>query len=58
MVLISRRSYFMGGTRYNSRGIDSKGNVANFVETEQILITQNRVCSYLQYRGSMPFYWG
>ena len=34
MILISRRSYIMGGTRYNSRGIDNKGNVANFVETE------------------------
>jgi len=28
----------MGGTRYNSRGIDDEGNCANFVETEQILV--------------------
>lgn len=26
------------GTRYNSRGIDSFGNVSNFVEDENILI--------------------
>lgn len=37
----------MGGTRYNSRGIDNHGYVANFVETEQIIILENRVCSYL-----------
>jgi hypothetical protein len=28
----------MGGTRYNSRGIDEEGNCANFVETEQLII--------------------
>jgi hypothetical protein len=28
--LITRRSWTKGGTRYNSRGIDIKGNVANF----------------------------
>lgn len=27
----------MGGTRYNARGIDHDGNVANFVETEVVL---------------------
>jgi|JI6StandDraft_1071083.scaffolds.fasta_scaffold02331_10 hypothetical protein len=30
-LLISRRSWKKGGTRYNSRGIGPKGNVANFV---------------------------
>jgi hypothetical protein len=28
----------MGGTRFNSRGIDDEGNTANFVESEQIII--------------------
>jgi len=28
----------MGGTRFNSRGIDDEGNCANFVESEQILL--------------------
>ena len=32
-TLITRRSWAKGGTRYNSRGIDIKGNVANFCET-------------------------
>ena len=27
----------MGGTRYNARGIDDDGNVANHAEFEQIL---------------------
>jgi hypothetical protein len=27
----------MGGTRFNSRGLDDDGNVANFVESEQII---------------------
>ena len=34
LVLISRRRWLMGGTRYNARGIDDEGNVANFVECE------------------------
>lgn len=33
-LLISRRSFIMGGTRYNARGIDNNGFVANFVESE------------------------
>jgi len=32
--LFSRRSIMKAGTRYNARGIDDDGNVANFVETE------------------------
>jgi hypothetical protein len=28
----------MGGTRYNSRGIDDEGNTSNFVESEQIVV--------------------
>lgn len=31
--LINRRSWKKGGTRYNARGLDDRGNVANFVET-------------------------
>ena len=36
-VLISRRQCFRAGVRYNTRGLDSEGHVANFVETEQII---------------------
>lgn len=34
MFLISRRRHAMAGTRYNARGLDDDGNVANYVETE------------------------
>jgi phosphatidylinositol 4-phosphatase len=36
--LISRQSCKRTGTRYNVRGIDQTGNVANFCETEQFII--------------------
>lgn len=57
--LISRRSQYRSGTRYNSRGIDEKGSVSNYVETEQILIlleSENKT-SFVQTRGSIPLYW-
>jgi hypothetical protein len=38
MVLITRRSRHRAGTRYFSRGIDEQGHVANFNETEQIIV--------------------
>ncbi|KAJ2893807.1 putative sac1 protein [Zalerion maritima] len=37
-ALITRRSRHRGGTRYFTRGIDEKGNVANYNETEQIVV--------------------
>lgn len=50
--------------RYIKRGIDSKGDVANFVETEQILRlsaasgkTQGDTFSFVQVRGSIPLFW-
>ncbi len=49
LLLISRRSVFRQGTRYRRRGIDSAGNVANFVETEQVtLFNDGAIASYLQ----------
>ncbi len=56
-VLISRRSYILGGTRFNNRGIDNNGFVANFVETEQLMIIKGKIHSFKQIRGSLPFYW-
>lgn len=38
LILISRRSRHRAGTRYFSRGIDEEGHVANFNETEQIVL--------------------
>lgn len=56
--IISRRSRFRAGTRYFRRGIDSQGNVANYNETEQILVVNDKVYSFVQTRGSVPAYWG
>ncbi|CAL8295704.1 unnamed protein product [Merluccius merluccius] len=56
-VLISRRSCFRAGVRYYIRGIDSEGHAANFVETEQIVLYDGAQASFVQTRGSMPFFW-
>jgi hypothetical protein len=37
ICLISRRNRYRLGTRFRRRGIDDNGNVANFVETEQVI---------------------
>ena len=57
MALISRRQHLRGGTRYNARGIDDNGNVANFVETETIMKMGSKVYSYVMIRGSVPIFW-
>lgn len=56
-IMISRRSREMSGTRFYSRGIDTHGNAANFVETEEIMVCHNYVLSYVQLRGSLPIFW-
>jgi hypothetical protein len=43
-ALITRRSRTMVGTRFFARGGDSKGNVANFCETEQLVEHSGQVC--------------
>ncbi|KAK8815209.1 hypothetical protein WA158_003421 [Blastocystis sp. Blastoise] len=58
LIIISRRTIHNIGRRFNSRGIDENGDVANFVETEQILVTSSQeVYSYVQIRGSIPLKW-
>lgn len=57
LVLVSRRSAKMAGTRFNSRGLDDEGNAANTVETEQIVIYENITYSFDQIRGSVPVFW-
>lgn len=58
MTLISRLSCKRAGTRFNARGVDDDGNVANFVETETIFATPDGICfSYVQVRGSIPIFW-
>ncbi|KIY73266.1 hypothetical protein CYLTODRAFT_342711 [Cylindrobasidium torrendii FP15055 ss-10] len=71
VTLIARRSRHFAGARYLKRGVNDQGNVANEVETEQIVseaLTTPFYCpsptrpsphytSYVQYRGSIPIYW-
>jgi phosphatidylinositol 4-phosphatase len=57
LALVSRRSRFRAGTRYKRRGIDEDGNVANYVETEQILSLRQHQISFTQIRGSVALYW-
>ena len=57
IVLISRRSCLMAGTRFNARGINDNGDVGNFVETEQITLTARVLFAHVQVRGSVPVFW-
>ncbi|KAI0803150.1 SacI homology domain-containing protein [Irpex lacteus] len=68
LCLLSRRSRYRAGTRYFRRGIDREGHVANFVETEQVLLLDSpspdglgdevtAQLSFVQIRGSMPMFW-
>ena len=61
LTLISRLSCRRAGTRFNARGIDDEGNVANFVETEVVIwdpaggtAGAGLGFSYCQVRGSVP----
>ncbi|KAK7576500.1 hypothetical protein V9T40_012786 [Parthenolecanium corni] len=56
-VIISRLSCERAGTRFNVRGCNDDGYVANFVETEQAIYLDDRITSYLQTRGSVPLFW-
>ena len=55
-ILISRRSQNHCGTRYNTRGINDDGHVANYCESEQIVIYKNNLLSFSQLRGSVPVF--
>lgn len=44
-TLITRRSRHRAGTRYLSRGVDERGNVSNFNETEMIVILNDNQSS-------------
>lgn len=59
VTLISRRSCRRQGTRFTVRGIDTCGNVANYVESEQIISFSNtdKLVSFVQTRGSIPLVW-
>lgn len=64
VTLIARRSNKFAGTRFLKRGTNDEGFVANDVETEQIChdaatisVRSGRYTSYVQMRGSAPFFW-
>jgi hypothetical protein len=67
-ILLSRRSRYRAGTRFSKRGADAAGAVANYAETEQIIVVYNAttagcnqqliaVTSHVQTRGSIPLRW-
>lgn len=56
-ALVSRRSCMRTGMRYRTRGINHFGYAANFVETEQLVIFNNTISSFVQTRGSIPLLW-
>lgn len=64
LTLIARRSNRYAGTRFLKRGANMHGDVANEVETEQIVhdsmvssFAAGRFSSFVQIRGSIPSYW-
>ncbi|KRZ17339.1 Polyphosphoinositide phosphatase [Trichinella zimbabwensis] len=64
LVLIARRSKKFAGTRFLKRGASYDGDVANEVETEQILYNRSVMdfklgsfSSFVQLRGSVPLIW-
>lgn len=70
ILIISRRSKERPGVRYQRRGVNDQGQVANFVETEQVFACRRideqaaegsktifNLFSFVQIRGSPPVYW-
>src|SRR5262249_44902801 len=55
--LIARLSPQRVGRRYTRRGADKRGEVANEVETEQLLWGPEGVAAHVQLRGSVPVRW-
>lgn len=57
--IISKQSWKRAGTRFNARGIDDDGYVANFVETEFIYsnLSLDQIYAFTQIRGSVPAFW-
>lgn len=72
ITIIARRSHHFAGARFLKRGVNDRGNVANEVETEQVVsdmltssfhdpkygfFSNPRFTSFVQHRGSIPLYW-
>ena len=43
--------------RFQVRGVDDHGKVANFAESEQFVFMDDEISSFLQLRGSVPLFW-
>lgn len=57
-IIISFISSGRVGPRYFSRGVDSGGNVSNFVKTKyHVLRNEDILIDVIIYRGSVPVYW-
>ncbi|XP_050498109.1 polyphosphoinositide phosphatase isoform X2 [Diabrotica virgifera virgifera] len=64
VTLIARRSCRYAGTRFLKRGANFQGDVANEVETEQMVhdcsisyFNKSHFTSFVQMRGSIPGHW-
>lgn len=62
-IIVTRRSVERPGLRYQRRGVNASGGVANFCETEFIVgaspdADRLHVSSFVQTRGSIPLEWG
>ncbi|KAK9747094.1 SacI homology domain [Popillia japonica] len=64
VTLIARRSCKYAGTRFLKRGANFQGDVANEVETEQMVhdsgvssLNDCHITSFVQMRGSIPGHW-
>ncbi|XP_060674209.1 phosphoinositide phosphatase SAC8 isoform X2 [Ziziphus jujuba] len=57
LTLVSRRCTRRLGTRMWRRGANLAGDVANFIETEQLLEIDGFTSSFMQIRGSIPLLW-
>ena len=58
LTVFARRSAKRPGTRQWRRGADAEANVANFVESEQIVrFDDGSMSSFVQVRGSVPVMW-
>ncbi|PON51133.1 Phosphoinositide phosphatase [Parasponia andersonii] len=57
LTLVSRRCTRRLGTRMWRRGANLEGDVANFIETEQLVEINGLRSSFMQIRGSIPLLW-
>ena len=61
-ILIARKDDRRSGMRFLVRGADTNGNVANSVESEEIITFKDKegkinICSFIEVRGSIPLIW-